>query len=216
MNNSLEEIKFGNPTRDQLEYLQKACEYDYLLPEMFKHNFPSNISTHTQDELHVLVEYQKEFNSLPDSTKKRYVKYDQELSTSIINYVYNLYRWDITDIVLEIIQSTMPVLLKLKYKFQRPRPYQLALSYKKSLFPMQSLSANNPSFPSGHSFQANLIADTLSSIEPKLYNDMKKIVLDINEQRLFYGVHYPSDIDSAKTFADYILKSKEWTTKFNI
>jgi hypothetical protein len=216
MKHSLEEIIYGNPTRDQLEYLQKKSEYDSLLPEMFQITCPSNVSTLTQDELKALVEYQKEYNYLPEAVKKRYSKYDSELDKSIINYVYNLWRWDITDLVEDIMESTKPLLLKLKYKYQRPRPYQLAYEYKQSVFPIITSSALSPSFPSGHSFQAQIIANTISSINPKVHNDMNKLVLDVNEQRLFYGVHYPSDIDNAKTFAQILTTSKEWTTKYNI
>ena len=85
----LEELHFGNPTRAEVELLQQKTAYDYLLPEMFKASFPSNISTTVQDELDVLVEYQKQYRILPKNVKQRYEFYDKDLEQAIVNYVYN-------------------------------------------------------------------------------------------------------------------------------
>lgn len=216
MKDWLEKIVYGNPTSDQLELLQKATEYDYLLPEMFEAPCPSNISTLTQDELSAVVDYQKQFNFLNPATKKRYIAYDADLVKSVVNFVYNRFGVDITELFESIIEETKPILLKLKYKFQRPRPYVLAKYYKQSIFPVLTPTAISPSFPSGHVFQVALLMETLGSAEPKMYNDLNNLLLDVCEQRLFYRLHYPSDNDMAIRFAKTITQSKEWTKKYNI
>jgi hypothetical protein len=123
---------------------------------------------------------------------------------------------DATELVNEIINWTKPFLLKVKYKYQRPRPYQLACYYKTSLFPRKSVSADTPSYPSGHTFQMHLIQETIGSMYPQVYSDLTKLTKEVNEQRLYYGLHFPSDVDFAKQCADKVLKSKTWTTKYNI
>jgi hypothetical protein len=217
MNQSLEDVIYGNPTSEHLEILQMQTPYDYLLPKIFETVCPSNISTLTQDELDVLVEYQKQFNYLPKSTIKRYEAYDNDLIKSAANFIYNRHNgYDLRELFNEIITSTKPILLKLKYKYQRPRPYVLAAHYKKSVFPVNTITAISPSFPSGHVFQMALLVETLGSMEPIMYNDLQNLMIDISEQRLFYRLHYPSDNDVAMQFAKIICQSKEWTKKYNI
>jgi hypothetical protein len=217
MNPQLEVITYGNPTREQLEKMQQATPYDYLLPIMFDNTHcPSNISTLTHDELKELVQYQQHYNFLPESTKRRYEAYDKDLSQATANYIYNKTGINIKEAFDEMIQETKPVLLKLKYKFQRPRPYQLAWHFKQSIFPIFSLTANSPSFPSGHIFQLTLLTETMGNIHPSIYDHLKHLMSEVCEQRLFYGLHYPSDCDAAQQLAKTITRSKEWTKKYNI
>lgn len=212
----LEELHFGNPTRAEVELLQQKTAYDYLLPDMFKASYPSNISTTVQDELDVLIEYQKQYRILPKSVKQRYEFYDKNLEQAIANYVYNKCGIDVKDMLQEMFTETIPLILKLKYKFQRPRPYQVAEYYKKSVFPMLTETAINPSYPSGHVMQVAMFVHTFGNIHPRTYNDLKQLQIDVCEQRLFYGVHFPSDCDAAIEFAKIITSSKEWTSKYNI
>lgn len=216
MNDWIEKIIYGNPTSDQLELMQQATEYDYLLPDMLKMVFPSNISTMAHDELTEIVEYQKQFNFLNPATKKRYIAYDADLVKSVANFVYNKFGLNVTEVFQEMVNETKPLLLKLKYAFQRPRPYTLAHYYKQSVFPILATSALSPSYPSGHVFQTTLLVETLGSLEPKTYNELNDLLLDVCEQRLFYRLHYPSDNDMAIQFAKMITQSKQWTTKYNI
>jgi hypothetical protein len=215
MKQAVDEVVFGNPSFEQITLVQSATEFDFLLPEIFKTVCPINTSTLVQDELKVLVEYQKDFKSLSESKIKRFTYYDYNLSNVVINFLKN-YEIDATEMVEEIINMTKPLLLKIKYKYQRPRPYQLAYYYKDSLFPRKSSSADTPSFPSGHTFQMNLIQETIGSIYPNTYADLCKLTNEINEQRLYYGLHYASDLDFAKECAELIVKTKIWTSKFQI
>lgn len=217
MKPSLEEIIYGNPLTNQLELLQKACPYDHLLPKMFETICPSNISTLTQDELDTLVDYQMHYNMLHKSTLTRYAAYDQDLIKSVGNFFYNRYNgYDVRELFQGIVDDTKPLLLKLKYKFQRPRPHVMAAYFKKSVFPVETLTALSPSFPSGHVFQMALLTETLGSMQPSMYNDLSNLLIDVCEQRLFYRLHYPSDNDIAIQFAKTVANSKEWTTKYNI
>ena len=215
MKQIVDEVIFGNPSYEQIPLVQSATDFDFLLPEIFKTVCPINTSTLVQDELKVLVEYQKDFKSLTENKIKRFAYYDHNLSNVVVNFLSN-YEIDATEMVEEIINMTKPLLLKIKYKFQRPRPFQLASYYKESLFPRKSNSADSPSFPAGHTFQMNLIQETIGSIYPDTYADLRKLTKEVNEQRLFYGLHFPSDIDFGKECADAVVKTKIWTGKFQI
>lgn len=217
MNQWLEKVIHGNPTSEQLALIQTATPYDYLLPKFFEVIAPSNISTLAHDELDTLVEYQKQYNLLPKSTKARYTAYESNLVQSVANYIYNRHNgYDLSALFEEIIQDTEPMLLKLKYKYQRPRPHVLAAYLKKSVFPDSTANSKSPSLPTGHVFFMTLLTETLGSIEPTMFDDLSKLLIDISEQRLFYRLNYPSDNDIAMDFARRITHSKEWTHKYNI
>jgi hypothetical protein len=134
MKQAVDEVVFGNPSFEEITLVQSTTVFDSLLPDIFNTPCPINTSTMVQDELRVLVEYQKEFKNLTESKTKRFAYYDHNLANAVINFLKN-YELDATELVNEIINWTKPFLLKVKYKYQRPRPYQLACYYKTSLFP---------------------------------------------------------------------------------
>ena len=106
--------------------------------------------------------------------------------------------------------------MKLKYKFNRPRPYQLAYPLKLNLFPLRSTSALSPSYPSGHTAQAYVIMGVIGNKNPNIYSMCKKIVDDIAESRVAIGVHYSSDNDFAYEVGEAILKNKKFAEKYGI
>jgi len=98
MKQAVDEVVFGNPSFEQITLVQSATEFDFLLPEIFKTVCPINTSTLVQDELKVLVEYQKDFKSLTESKIKRFTYYDYNLSNVVINFLKN-YEIDATEMV---------------------------------------------------------------------------------------------------------------------
>jgi hypothetical protein len=89
-------------------------------------------------------------------------------------------------------QST-PIILDLKYYYNRPRPFQLAKEYGIKLSNVEMESMNTPSYPSGHSTQGYLIAYVLSTkfniLNDSFYRAAKKISFSRNIAR----AHFPSD-----------------------
>ena len=220
MNQAIDVVVYGNPNYLQLPLIQTKTDLDDLLPSIFETNCPKNFSQLVKDELAILQEYQSNFNTLTESTQKRYVLYDKDLAKVVKNSLALTTmpheEIDLNSLVDEIIEYTKPLLLKIKYKYNRPRPQVLANYYRTSLFPRISVSADTPAFPSGHTFQMELIKETIGALYPQSYRGLSLLADDVNEQRLYYGLHYPSDIDFAKLCAKKILSSKAWTTKYRI
>jgi hypothetical protein len=106
--------------------------------------------------------------------------------------------------------------MKLKFFYQRPRPYQVAQYYKAKLFPFKSGSAISPSYPSGHSFQARLLTELIGNKYPEHYEFLKSLTHDISMSRMFLGLHFASDIDFAVYCAKAVAQSKEFTSKYGI
>lgn len=80
-------------------------------------------------------------------------------------------------------------ILFFKYLFNRARPKQIDTSV--NIF--NSISANTPAFPSGHSMQGLYLAKKLSKKYPEKQELFYKIADDCGKARIYAGLHYPSD-----------------------
>ena len=104
-------------------------------------------------------------------------------------------------------------LLKIKYKYNRPRPYQIADQYGIEDFKRHELdTANTPSYPSGHALQGRLIGLILTDKDPKHQNEYMAVAQKISDSRIMARAHYPSDKVYGEKLADelydQIIKSK--------
>lgn len=201
---------WGNPTKQQLKALQQNTPYDYLLLSLFKEAPASNDSDLTRDEIKTLVNYQKEFFKLLPNEAYRYQNYHQDFAQVISKFLYLQHGLEVSGWVNQIIADLEPFVLKLKYKFQRPRPHQLAPVFKASLFPESLDNVTTPSYPSRTVFFSFLIEETLGQMFPATKQDLKTLTKDISDQRLYYGINYPSDNDFAMEAAVVILQSPEY------
>ena len=214
---NLDLITYGNPTQDQILNLEKETFCDVLFNELIEYKYPKNSSEATIEELNAIVDALKNVNG-KDIYIKRYKAYDVSLKRSFIEFI--LKDVEEKDEIIKLIESIQedinPLLTKLKYYFQRPRPYQLAEYYKLKLFPYSSNTANTPSFPSGHSYQARIITEVIGNLYPQTYALMQKIFDDICYSRLYLGLHYQSDIDVGIFCADKVLALKEFKSKYKL
>ena len=87
-----------------------------------------------------------------------------------------------------ISKSVDPIILNLKKKYNRVRPYRLDTSIIPSIKPPK-----HPSYPSGHSIQSFIIAYLLSEKYPEKKNFFMKTAYSIAKNREYAGVHYSSD-----------------------
>jgi hypothetical protein len=214
---NIDDISYGNPNLEQLKYLSTNNYLDVLLEDLYTYTFPKNSSEATQEELNEIVTY---INTLKDKQDyiDRYMIYDKHLkryfTDGLIKGGEN--EEEVKKLIIDIIEDTKPLLNKLKFKFQRPRPNQLAHYYKLKLFPFKSVSADSPSFPSGHAFQTRLLTEVIGNLYPKTYSFMQDVFKDICYSRIYLGLHYQSDIDVAIFCADKVLKNKEFKEKYNL
>ena len=103
--------------------------------------------------------------------------------------------------IKKFIDETDSVLYSLKYSYQRPRPLQLAYMYNMPLYPFLATTANSPSYPSGHSFDAYKMAFLLSKRYPDKAMAFMSIADAVTMSRIKGGVHYPSDSIISKMLA---------------
>ena len=214
---NLDLITYGNPNEEQVKFLKSSSYLDYLFDDLVSFNFPKNTSEATKEELNQIVD-SLDLIQQRENYLERYLVYDKQIK----NYFIEGFtrggenKEEVASIVNSIMDDTKPLLLKLKYHFQRPRPYQLAQYYKLKLFPFKSASADSPSFPSGHSFQAKLITEVLGNRYPKTYSFMQSVFNEICYSRLYLGLHYQSDIDVGIFCAEKVLADKTFKDKFKL
>ncbi len=211
----LNQVTYGNPNYEMKILLEKECLVGDLFPELTKEPYPKNDSEATKQELNEVVSALKDLDTINPTLLRRYISYDRAL----IPYIDNILKAEEVDemqLMRSIQRDIAPLIIKLKFKFQRPRPYQLANYYKLSLFPMKSTSALTPAYPSGHTIQAIVILTIVGNKHPKLYQSCKRLWEDVAFSRIALGVHYPSDNDFSQEVANKILQHPEFAEKYSI
>ena len=108
----------------------------------------------------------------------------------------------------DVIKESSKFVMKLKYKFNRPRPYQIAEHYGIEDFKRHKLdTAKTPSYPSGHAMQGRLIALYLSNKDPENKNEYMMIGHNISESRIMARAHYPTDRKYGDMLGDELYKA---------
>jgi hypothetical protein len=85
------------------------------------------------------------------------------------------------------------IVTDLKYYYNRPRPKQLAMYYNLNLDVLRTETHHTPSYPSGHTAYASLIAAILAEIKPELSDNLWKIAGKCGHCRVMQGVHFIGD-----------------------
>ena len=103
-----------------------------------------------------------------------------------------------------LIKEVGSISIRLKYKFNRPRPFQLGPVVGVDVTKYQSSTAKTPAFPSGHTMGSTLVACILSKKYPELENKLMKIADKVSLSRVVGGHHYKSDIDYGKQVGKWL------------
>jgi len=210
------DLTYGNPTQDQLVFIQGTCLVDSLFDTFKDLVIPKNDSELVKEELNEISD-SLAIVAQPDNESylKRYLAYDRNLIQAISS-IFKQKEIEIEELVTDIVVDIQNLIYKLKFHYQRPRPYQLAQYYKLKLFPYKSFSAHTPSYPSGHTIQAIVILNVIGNKYPTEYQFCKELIDDIIYSRIYLGHHFPSDDDGGREIAKAILKYPEFTKKYEI
>ena len=214
---SLNEIGYGNPTLEQISMMSRVTPLDALYEELSQITPPPNSSEITQAELNDLLVYtgnlSKDINRL-----QQYQIYDESLvkyfKSSLVSV--GLDKENASDTIDSLTADINPLIARLKFSHLRARPYQISMYYRLKLFPFESLSAQSPSYPSGHAFQAKVITEVLGNLNPRFYRSYQKICDDICMSRLYMGLNYQSDIDMGMYAAEMVLANTDFKKKYKL
>lgn len=166
---------------------------DFDISSFKKMKPPSNSSFDTAQEIKALkkIPLRKEFVEKHDNIEAVFKKTAEE--QGIKDYDKS--------IAAKLIKESAPVILKLKKYHNRPRPYEL----DKSLSVVKMKSMNTPSYPSGHSAQAILIASALKDKYGKGKAFMRT-AKNISDSRSIAHAHYKSDSKSGTELGKQMYK----------
>ena len=184
--------KMGYTDEIKPKHLKKMKKTPSLLQDFpikyYMGNPPScNASSKTRIELEQLSELKQdpEFVQEMDDVDGTFKKY---LNTVGLEFPDGL--------VEKLLNDSSILIMKLKYHYNRPRPYQLAdhpcikIDIGKEAI-MDSMKT--PSYPSGHSTQGILIGRVLSDMYPQHQYNLMSLGRDISKSRNIGRAHFPSD-----------------------
>jgi hypothetical protein len=99
------------------------------------------------------------------------------------------------------------LILKLKFRFNRTRPFTESHKYNKNIFVVALDTIYTPSYPSGHSASGRFLYRYFSDIDPNNEKKYFKLMNKISLGRILAGVHYISDCEGGILYADILYDS---------
>ena len=104
----------------------------------------------------------------------------------------------------QLIDEVGSISIRLKYKYNRPRPFQLGKVLGIDVTKYQSSTAKTPAFPSGHTMGSTLVACILSKKYPEIEDKLMKLADKVSLSRVVGGHHYKSDIEYGKHLGKWL------------
>lgn len=192
-------LKFGELVRPMfIKMLDEKIRLIEISPEDIPDQpFPANDSDEVRREMEHIIRKANE-NPFDD---KELIMLDKRATNSFFDFMD---REEISydkEFLKELSDDVSRFSIKLKMKYQRPRPKQLAplLGYKVSDIPTST--DDSPSYPSGHTMVAWTIALYLSDKNPEYKEGFYDLAGKIEDSRIIRGAHFLSDNVFAKLIA---------------
>ena len=162
--------------------------------------FPENTSKKTLEEVKYLSEIEEDVDYVRenDKVKESFGKLHEELELE-----YN------EDEAGKYLKESSKYIMELKYKFQRPRPHQIADFYGIDLNGVDLDSIKTPSYPSGHATQGYLLGMIYSERYPEYRKEFMKLGEDIAESRIVGKAHFPSDKKAGIELAEKLFQNRK-------
>ena len=169
-------------------------ESEYALPNQLP---PENSSATTLDEVKYLAKLEED---------REFVKYNDDIKEVFKEALAELELPYIKEELESLLDESAKFVLELKYKYNRPRPYQIAEFYGIDLNGTELDSMKTPSYPSGHAAQGYLLGMHYSKKYPEHRKKLTKIGEDIAHSRIVAKAHYPTDKIFGKILAEHLFK----------
>jgi acid phosphatase (class A) len=199
--NAFDVVRFlsgmGAVTPEHRKQMSKKSQMILVSPESLPViPFPANDSVEAREELYALSKIRV---SKDDIEFMKVV--DTDIAAPFLDYARENDLPVSRELLKKIMDDAVPFILELKYAYSRPRPVQLAYMYGIELNPYPSKTADTPSYPSGHAFQAYLVAYAIGAMYPAHMKALEGIAKRVGQSRVNMKVHFPSDIEAGRVFA---------------
>lgn len=205
-------LTYGNPNAAQDILIRKEGDFDYIANYFMDKPYPNNDGTYAAKEL---KDIRKDMEKLQhDKVVELSIKFDEDLQGMLIDTAYKCGVDNPEGFIKELYTDINPIIMKLKFYYNRIRPYQLANIYKFPLNPMPTVSAQSPSYPSGHTVQSRVFAEILAFRYPDQQDMLNKFADKCSKSRMILGVHFPSDEVFGKQLAKGIVNDDNFKNKY--
>jgi hypothetical protein len=199
-------LKFGELTRPMfVKMLGEKMRLIAASPEDIpEHPFPKNDSEEVRREIEHIIKKAKE----SPFDNKELIMLDKRATNSFFEFMdAEGVQYD-KDFLKELSDDTSRFALKLKMKYQRPRPKQLAPLLGYEITDIPTSTDDSPSYPSGHALVAWTLALYLSDKNPEHKEGFYDLAGKIEDSRIIRGAHFLSDNVFAKLVArKYVVPS---------
>ena len=199
MKDKINNLVYGSPDESALEKMNSSSSLINVDPKEISFPPPSsNASNETISEILKIkqalsdIKWEEEtFNKVAD---------DNPVDIFMSAAIQNGLEFD-QDYFKNIKNELVSIILNLKYRYNRPRPFQLAKAHGIDFNQVKTKTTKTPSYPSGQAIQAHVIGNILSKMYPKYENLFQNIADRISLSRFQMGVHFISDIIAGKEIA---------------
>jgi len=208
---SIADLKYGNINKEDLANLMNQDEMLVKFVEQFK-NYPYPNKEKTIEEIESIIKFQSSVMSNEKWVKfLEFSKHADEDLYDFLSSQFNTIGILVEPELLEDLNDEIAfIITSLKVHYNRPRPYQVAYYTEQNLNPFHSVTANSPSYPSGHSCQSWFTCLYLAKKYPEKREQLLKIATMIENSRIVLGVHFRSDNDFGKKIAEAIIEMPEF------
>jgi len=136
------------------------------------------------------------------SQSKKNPKIDDliKLTDESVVYAFNKIIPETHEELQKTIHEIVPFIMFFKLLFNRARPKQININ----LNVFDSISANTPAFPSGHTCQAYYLAKKLTLKYPEKKELLFNLAEKCGQARIYAGLHYPSDHEFSKFLISFL------------
>ena len=205
-------ITYGNPNAEQAILVEKLGTFDYIANHFMDKPYPDNDGKYSQRELEQITEQMKKLDNA--KIVESSFAFDENLAGMCMDVAQKCGVSNPKKFVSSVFKDIDTIIMKLKFFYNRIRPFQLANIYKYPLNPMPTVSAQSPAYPSGHTVQSKVIADILSFKYPSHSNTLENFADKCSKSRIILGVHYPSDEVFGLQVASGICKDENFRKKY--
>jgi len=200
----IKDLKFGElqSRKHKKRLAEEPTIIDIRMSDIPISKFPENDSAVVKSELKQIINAMTNNREL---SKQDLKKTDKNPKSLFVKYLRkNDLEFD-EELLENLYKDASIIALKLKVRYNRPRPEQLGLMVGYDIKSIKTDTDNTPSFPSGHTIQAWTVANYLASKHPEHKSGLFEIAEKIENSRIVRGAHYPSDNKEAKKVAEKYL-----------
>tara|TARA_B100000287_G_scaffold107279_1_gene99500 strand:+ start:151 stop:798 length:648 start_codon:yes stop_codon:yes gene_type:complete len=201
----IDKLKYNSgPTEKHEDYMSEGTPLLSISVDDIPVKFPP---ANSSDEVKKELQHVKAFQST-----SRAEGLAEEWDTGFLNKMEDViteagYKMDM-DYFEKLADTLRNLVLELKYKYNRPRPYQLAEYHGIEIDEFETHTSKTPSYPSGHTLMSMGVALAAGDIyrDIELTEKLKQMAKDCADSRIAGGLHFPSDNAYSFEIARYINK----------